>query len=81
MSSQVLPRAPLVPCVDKGRVLVLHVLLDLVWADDAGNRQLDLLLLLLGLLDGRLPLLQEQVTVVLTSKLLQANNQVLIIKC
>ena len=49
---------------------VTHLLGDLVGVEDAGHRQLDLVLLLLGLAQRRLPLLQEQVRGVLARKLL-----------
>lgn len=49
---------------------VAHLLRQLVRVEDAGHRHLELVFLLLGLAQGRLPLLQEQVRRVLASKLL-----------
>lgn len=54
---------------------VAHLLRQLVGVEDAGHRHLQLVLLLLGLTQRRLPLLQEQVRRVLAGKLLQGQNQ------
>lgn len=50
---------------------VTHLLRQLVRVEDAGHRHLQLVLLLLGLAQSRLPLLQEQVRRVLAGKLLR----------
>lgn len=55
---------------------VTHLLGNLVGVEDAGHRQLDLVLLLLGLAQRRLPLLQEQVGGVLAGKLLDLDQKV-----
>lgn len=54
---------------------VAHLLGDLVRVQDARHRHLDLVLLLLGLPQRRLPLLQEQVRGVLARKLLQRREE------
>ena len=57
-------------------VLVLHLLRHLVWAKDTRHRHLNLPLLVLGVLDHPLALLQEQVAVVFTRKLLKNTQQI-----
>lgn len=52
------------------RRLVAHLLGELMGVEDAGDGHLQLVFLLLGLPQRRLPLLQEQVCCVLASKLL-----------